>query len=99
MSLQAGSLAAVAAFVVVGVVLGPTIQAGLSTAYSPVEGSTGALAAIVRGVTAIGGVAGPLWRVLLEPIWGYLFVISLIMGTSCAALGAALSRVTLGAVR
>jgi hypothetical protein len=94
---QVLSLATAAGLVVAGVWIGPAIQDGLLRIWSPIQGN--AVAPIVglgRGAAALAGVVAPLWRAFVAPLWGYLFLISLMTGTSCAVLAAVLNRVTLG---
>jgi hypothetical protein len=71
--------------------LEPPAQAAWSEILSALERSVGQ---ITGDFLAMLGAAGALRRVLLEPVFGYVVVLAVLMGTACAALGAALTRVT-----
>ena len=57
----------------------------LSVVVQPVMNLTGDLRATFGAVEALR-------RVLIEPLLGYLVVLGIMMGTTCAGLGAALTR-------
>jgi hypothetical protein len=51
---------------------------------------------LVERAASLFGVAGTLWRAVLEPVLQYLLIWIVIMSTACAAFGAALGRVAFG---
>jgi hypothetical protein len=94
---QALSVAALALLVAGAALVWPTVQRATTTAMNDVTGAAATrVAAHTHGVAAIVSIASSLWRGLLHPIAGYLFLLAVVLCAACAAFGAALGRVALG---
>jgi hypothetical protein len=94
---QATSVAALVTLIVGISMLLPDAQAAAGALASRVAGGTlTRVAHFAQEAEAMAVTMGILWRTLLQPIVWYLLALLVVMSTTCAAFGAALSRVALG---
>ena len=94
---QVVSVAALAALVAGTALLIPTAQAA---AHGPLSEITSRVvdtaASSTHRVDALFNTGRVLWRVVLEPLAAYAFVLVLLMCATCAAFGTALNRLAVG---
>ena len=97
---QVLSIAALAVLVAGAVWSWPIAHTAMTTALAALWGKAGAVTSWIAPATArvqgVVSVIGSVWRGLLQPVVGGVFLILVILCAICAAFGAALGRVALG---
>lgn len=94
---QAASLAALVLLVLGAMNVWPVIHGVLGFVLASSESAAGGrVAEIAQEVEAIASAGRVVWRVLVQPMAVFAFVVLGIMVTACAVFGTALDRVALG---
>jgi hypothetical protein len=93
--LQAGAIAAFVALAAAGAFVMPRAQGAVRDAVSaPAANILSSVSVPMRGVEIAASMALVLWRLVIEPLTPYVFVIVLMMGAACAVCAAAIDRLT-----
>jgi hypothetical protein len=93
---QAMSIAALALLVAGIAFVWPQVHGAIESAQAATTSALGPVTARVSGVWAALSVVTSVWRSLLPPAAGYLFLFVVLLCAACAAFGAAVGRVALG---
>jgi hypothetical protein len=93
---QALSIAALALLVAGIAFVWPQVHGVVENARSAMTTAAGPALTRVSGAWAVLSVVTSVWRSLLPPDVGYLFLLVVLLCAACAAFGAALGRVALG---
>jgi hypothetical protein len=90
---QAASAAAVLVVVAVAALIAPGVYATALDGWALIAEPPAWLEGAARTARAAWEGSRTVWRVLIEPVAGYLAVFVLVMSAACIAFGAALDRV------
>jgi hypothetical protein len=93
---QALSLAALALLIAGIAFVWPQVHGAVQSVQGAMTSAVGPVATRVSGARAAFGVVASVWRSLLPPAVGYLFLLVVLLCAVCAAFAAALGRVALG---